>query len=61
MWFVVIVLVTMVISAHVLMFFVIKAGLKEAEKANRQKAVEQDTLEKAGNHWSKGFQQPFPF
>ena len=39
------------------MFFVIKAGIKEAEKAKALSSPEKHEL-----HWAKGFnQQPFNF
>ena len=60
MWLIYAVLVLCVIGAHVLMFFVIKSGIKAAEKAI-QRDSESGTLNRSHKHWIEGFRQPFQF
>lgn len=57
MWVVYGVLFCVVIGAHVLMFFVIRAGIREAEKHKTRQTDEQPLKQ----HWLRGFGQPFEF
>ena len=59
MWVVYSVLIVLVVAAHILMFFVIKAGIRAAAKAEQES--EPDAKTPSATHWSRGFQQPFDF